>query len=211
MTTEIRHTFKEGTELNDQERARVREQIRRLNQREVAFAEVIGNARQWDADHSPFDRTTSLPLFQYIIERPAAGLSGPAAVCLKGDKMNDSGIEFQGLPEGRMVVVCSWHMRNFGHYLIMGFKDGEGVTGTTGGICPKCKKIEEEKLQLAAAQEAEKVEAERQEKAAFITKNPGLHARCMVQGEEGNHFLFPPLRELLEAAKDEPEVKCKWN
>jgi hypothetical protein len=120
-------------------------------------------------------------------------------------------IEFQGLPEGKLTVICAWHMRNFGHVLVMGFKDGEGVFGTTAGICPECAKIEQEKLELTAVKEAEKVEVERQEKADFITKNPGLHARCMVIGREGDHFITPPMRELMEDLKDEPEVICRWN
>jgi len=77
MTTEIRHTNEKGTVLNETEKARVRENIRRLNQREVAFADVIGEARQWSADHNPFDRTTKLPLFQYVIEEGTGGALVP--------------------------------------------------------------------------------------------------------------------------------------
>jgi len=79
MTTNntVRHTFDQGTELNESEKARVRENIRRLNQREVAFQDVIGEAREWSTEHNPFDRTSKMNLFQYIIEEGTGGALVP--------------------------------------------------------------------------------------------------------------------------------------
>lgn len=41
-----------------------------------------------------------------------------------------------------MKVECAWHEKNFGFPLVMGTKDGKGITGTTSGICKACAKIE---------------------------------------------------------------------
>lgn len=125
--------------------------------------------------------------------------------------MENYPVEYSGQPEGQMTIICAWHMRNFGYHKIMGTKDGDGVTGTTGGICDECEAIENEKLELAAMKEAEKFEADRQEKADMFRNAPWLHGLIMITGKTGVHYLEPPLRELYEAAKDEPEVKSKWN
>ena len=50
------------------------------NRRQVTFQEVIGNARDWEAVHTPFDRTTRLPLFQYVIEEGTGGALVPFQV-----------------------------------------------------------------------------------------------------------------------------------
>jgi hypothetical protein len=62
----------------------IQEQIRiqrtnnqEANRRQVTFQEIVGNARDWDTTHNPFDRTTRLPLFQYVIEEGTGGALVP--------------------------------------------------------------------------------------------------------------------------------------
>jgi len=136
MTTENRHSMTQGTVLNETEKARVRENVRRLNQREVAFADVIGEAREWDATHNPFDRTTRLPLFQYIVEEGTGGALVPfkttdvvpaghgfsnAAVGLLPhahgqllSRLDFAKRTFEKLPEKLQVLNLNWLIQN--HY-----------------------------------------------------------------------------------------------
>ena len=37
-----------------------------------------------------------------------------------------------------MTIICAWHKINWGFVLIMGEKEGEGVTDS---ICPACVKV----------------------------------------------------------------------
>jgi len=37
-----------------------------------------------------------------------------------------------------LTIECAWHTKFFGKPLIMGTKDGKGVTGVSSTICPKC-------------------------------------------------------------------------
>lgn len=41
------------------------------------FTDILSSVRQWETDHQPFDRTSRLPLFQYIIEEGAGGALVP--------------------------------------------------------------------------------------------------------------------------------------
>ena len=50
---------------------------RNQTQTQVTFQEIVDNARQWETDHEPFDRTSRLPLFQYIIEEGTGGALVP--------------------------------------------------------------------------------------------------------------------------------------
>ena len=74
----IRHEFKEGTTLNEDETTRLRERLQTENARPKAtFAEILDNARQWENEHSPFDRTGRMNLFQYVIEEGTGGALVP--------------------------------------------------------------------------------------------------------------------------------------
>jgi hypothetical protein len=77
MTTEkIRHTFQGGTELNQAERDNLARRLERKTQ-VVDFGEIVQGAREWEREHAPFDRTSKLNLFQYVIEEGTGGALVP--------------------------------------------------------------------------------------------------------------------------------------
>lgn len=46
----------------------------------------------------------------------------------------------------------------------------------------------------------------------FISANPNLHTRIMLQGKRGVHYLMPEdLADLESCVADQPEIRCKWN
>ena len=82
MTTDnqVRHTFDKGIVLNEAEKERVRRNV----ETKVAFQEVIGQAREWETIHNPFDRTSRMNLFQYVIEEGTGGALVPFQVPTNG-------------------------------------------------------------------------------------------------------------------------------
>jgi hypothetical protein len=75
MNDNIRHTFETGTVLTQAEKEHLQKNLQARTL--VTFPEIVGNARQWEAEHAPFDRTTRLPLFQYVIEEGTGGALVP--------------------------------------------------------------------------------------------------------------------------------------
>jgi len=47
---------------------------------QVSFQDIIQNARQWETEHQPLDRTTRMNLFQYVIEEGQGGALVPFQV-----------------------------------------------------------------------------------------------------------------------------------
>ena len=77
----IRHTFEQGTILNEAEKQRLNE---RLQKTQVPFQDVVNDARKWDLLHAPFDRTSRMNLFQYVIEEGTGGALVPFQVPTNG-------------------------------------------------------------------------------------------------------------------------------
>lgn len=131
MTTrnEIRHTFQEGTVLNEAEKAHVQRNLQNLTK--VTFPEIVGQAREWDAAHSPFDRTTRLPLFQYVIEEGTGGALVPFQIPANGggriptvylqphahdqllSRLDYARRTYERLPDKLNILAVNWLIQNF--------------------------------------------------------------------------------------------------
>lgn len=61
-----------------------------VNQEPKTFQRILTQAREWEAEHNPFDRTTRLPLFQYIIEE---GTGGALVPFKPGELINNQGFD----------------------------------------------------------------------------------------------------------------------
>ncbi len=73
MTTEIRHSFDQGTTLNQAETDRFHSR----NHASANFNQVLTRVRTWEDEHKPFDRGLRLPLFQYVINEGEGGALVP--------------------------------------------------------------------------------------------------------------------------------------
>jgi hypothetical protein len=135
-----------------------------------------------------------------------------------------------------MKVECAWCGKP------MGTKNGKGVTGTTSGICPECAAKEWAKLggrpparwniigrilyrrrqkrdHLARlerehdmAAEADRKINEQAELEAMFAANPALHARVMLNGKPGVHYMnSADLLEIEGRVASQPEMTIRWN
>jgi hypothetical protein len=113
-----------------QEQIRITRQANQdANRRQVAFQEVISEARDWEAVHNPFDRTTRLPLFQYVIEEGTGGALvpfrapdqpqeptlylGPHAHDQLLSRLDFAKKTYDRLPEKLNIVNLNWLIQNY--------------------------------------------------------------------------------------------------
>lgn len=131
----------------------------------------------------------------------------------------------------KLEIVCCWCGAP------MGTKDGQGVEGKTGSICPKCLKKEKKKIEDEAdlpswwnpigrflARRRLKKDGSRNRQTAgefadtldefreACQNNPTLHGIAIVRGQRFIHYLdAEDLLDMEAAVGDIPEFKCKWN
>jgi len=137
--------------------------------------------------------------------------------------------------ETTMNVVCAWCGAD------MGTKDGQGVTGTTSGICKTCAKklwaeapktparwnlvgrfLERRRERRAFLARLEEEHAkllefdrqanEREELRQAFEGNPTLQLWAVLHGRPGVHYVdLSVVAVLQERAKDDPEMKARLN
>ena len=109
----------------------------------VTFQEIITNARQWETLHQPLDRTTRLPLFQYVIEEGRGGALVPFQLPANGRSLPTLYLQdhahgqllsrldytkklYERLPAKLNILALNWLIQN--HYekdVLLRIQDGD--------------------------------------------------------------------------------------
>ena len=110
----------------------------------TTFQQILTNARQWEAEHEPFDRTSRMNLFQYVIEEGQGGALVPFQVPTNGQghiptiylrdhahgqllsRLDYTKKLYERLPAKLNILALNWLIQN--HYekdVLLRIQDGD--------------------------------------------------------------------------------------